>query len=174
MTVAKTSIDGVYIVEPEPRMDHRGYFERIYCRRELGALSFPIVQINQSMSLRKGTIRGPHMQRSPHGEKKLIQCIRGSVFDVVVDMRKKSKTYGRWMGTVLSAENQKMTYIPKGVMHGFQALEPDTVVQYPVSAFYVQSSVVGIRWNDPFFNIQWPVSDVITSEIDNGWPLFSL
>lgn len=172
MKISKTKLEGVYIVEPEPHVDHRGYFERIYCKKEFKALSLSIVQINQSLSLHAGTIRGPHMQQMPHGEEKLIQCIRGSIYDVVIDMRRESKTYGKWIGNILSAENQKMTYIPKMCMHGFQALEDNTIVQYPVSAFYEQSSVIGVRWNDPFFQIQWPIKKPITSEIDNNWPLF--
>lgn len=172
MVITKTRIDGVFIIEPEPRVDHRGYFERIYCAKEFKSLKFPIVQINQSFSKRKGTIRGPHMQKTPHSEIKLVSCIKGSIFDVVVDIRKSSKTYGQWISNVLSAENQKMTYIPKNVMHGFQSLEDDTIVQYPVSAYYSKPSVRGIRWNDQFFNILWPIKPVITSKIDDSWPLY--
>lgn len=172
MIFTKTKLAGVVFVEPEPHKDYRGYFERIYCKRDFGTLYFPIVQINQSKSLHKGTIRGPHMQLPPHSEKKLIQCIRGSIFDVVIDVRNNSKTYGQWIGNILSADNQKMTYIPENMMHGFQSLEDNTVVQYPVSAFYEQESVTGIRWDDPYFNISWPIAEVIASEIDKQWPTF--
>lgn len=172
MIFTKTPLEEVFIVEPEPKVDHRGYFTRIYCQDEFIDMGFPIVQINQSMSLHKGTIRGPHMQNPPHSEKKLIQCIKGSIFDVVIDIRKNSKTFGKWVGNKLSENNRKMVYIPEGFMHGFQSLEDNTVIQYPVSSFFVSNSVVGIRWDDPYFNIVWPISEVIVSDIDKTWPKY--
>lgn len=172
MIFTKTPIEKVFIVEPEPKVDHRGYFARIYCQNEFVDTGFPIVQINQSMSLFKGTIRGPHMQKSPHGEKKLIQCIKGSIFDVAIDVRKNSNTFGKWVGNELSEVNKKMVFIPEGIMHGFQALENNTIVQYPASTYYSPESVIGIRWDDPHFNIEWPISKVIVSDIDKAWPRY--
>ncbi len=172
MIFSKTAFDEVKLIDPEPHVDHRGYFARIYCQRNFGDMSFSIVQINQSMSLRKGTIRGPHMQCPPHSEKKIMQCIKGSIFDVVVDVRKNSPTFGKWIGNILSEKNKKMVYIPEGFMHGYQTLADKTVVQYPVSASYIKESVVGIRWNDPFYNIAWPIASVILSDIDKVWPLY--
>lgn len=176
MIFTKTKIEVVYVVEPEPKTDERGYFQRMYCVNEFAdqGIDFKIVQVNQVMSLKKGTIRGPHMQKSPNSEDKLMQCIKGSVFDVSIDFRKESPTFGQWVGNLLSEENKKMVFIPKGIMHGYQVLENNTVVQYPVSQFYSPYDVVGIRWNDPFFKIEWPIKNVIISKIDKSWPLFSL
>ena len=174
MIFTKTHLEGVFIVEPEPKVDFRGYFTRIYCHNDFVDVGFPIVQINQSMSLLKGTIRGPHMQKSPHSEKKLIQCIKGSIFDVVIDVRKNSHTFGKWVGNELSEDNKKMILISEGFMHGFQSLNNNTIVQYPTSAFYAPESVIGIRWDDPSFNIKWPISEVIVSDIDKSWPMYHL
>lgn len=176
MIFTKTKIEGIYIVEPEPRIDDRGYFQRMYCINEFAdqRIDFKIVQVNQAMSLKKGTIRGPHMQKPPRSEDKLTQCTKGSIFDVSIDFRKESPTFGQWVGNMISEKNKKMVFIPKGIMHGYQVLEDDTVVQYPVSQFYSPQNVIGIRWDDPFFKIQWPIKEVIISEIDKSWPLFSL
>ncbi len=176
MIFTKTKIEGIYMLEPEPKTDERGYFQRMYCVNEFAnqGIDFKIVQINQAMSLRKGTIRGPHMQKPPKSEDKLMQCIRGSIFDVSIDFRKESPTFGQWVGNLLSKKNKKMVFIPKGIMHGYQVLEDNTIVQYPVSQFYSPDDVIGIRWDDPFFKIEWPIKDVIISKIDKSWPLFSL
>ncbi|MFH1827586.1 MAG: dTDP-4-dehydrorhamnose 3,5-epimerase [bacterium] len=174
MIFTKTKIKGVYLIELEPKTDERGYFERIYCVNEFveQGINFKIVQVNQAMSFKKGTIRGPHMQKFPKSEDKLMQCIRGSVFDVSIDFRKESLTFGQWVGNLLSEENKKMVFVPKGIMHGYQALEDGTTVWYPVSEFYSQKDVIGIRWDDPFFKIEWPIKNVIASKIDKNWPLF--
>lgn len=176
MILTKTKIEGIYIVEPEPKTDERGYFQRVYDINEFKdhGIDFKIVQINNVMSLRKGTIRGPHMQKAPNSEDKLMQCIKGSIFDVSIDFRKESPTFGQWVGNLLSQENKKMVFVPKGIMHGYQVLEDDTVVWYPVSQFYSPQDVIGIRWDDPFFKIRWPIKDVIVSKIDKNWQLFSL
>jgi len=176
MIFTKTKIEGIYVVEPKPKTDARGHFQRMYCVNEFAnqEIDFKIVQINQAMSSKKGTIRGPHMQKPPNSEDKLMQCIRGSIFDVSIDFRKESPTFGKWVGNLLSWENKKMVFIPKGIMHGYQVLEDNTVVQYPVSQFYSPDDVIGIRWDDPFFKIGWPIKDVIISKIDESWPLFSL
>ncbi len=174
MIFIKTKIKGVFLVEPEPKTDERGYFQRVYCVDEFAehGINFKIVQVNQAMSLKKGTIRGPHMQKFPKSEAKLMQCIRGSVFDVSIDFRKESPTFGQWVGNLLTEENKKMMLVPKGIMHGYQALQDGTTVQYPVSEFYSPKDVIGIRWDDPFFKIEWPIKNVIASEIDKNWPLF--
>lgn len=174
MKSIQTDIEGAYIVTPELKEDDRGYFTRIYCQRELSGIGvrFPIVQMNQSGSKYKGTVRGIHVQKGAHAEDKLIQCIKGAVFDVVVDVRKGSKTYGRWIGEVLSAENKTMMLVPKGCAHGYQTLENDSVVQYPVSAFYTPKSEWGIRWDDPYFRISWPIQQAIVSKKDASWADF--
>lgn len=174
MIFTKTNIKGVFIVEPELNIDKRGYFARIYSQSEFKDLGvdFSIVQINQALTKKKGTIRGPHIQKSPFNEGKFVQCTKGSIFDVATDLRKNSKTYGQWVGTVLSADNKKMMLIPKGFAHGYQALANNSVVQYSVSEYYHPESVVGFRYDDPFFNIKWPIKEIIVSEIDQKWPKF--
>mgnify|MGYP001610675715 CR=1 FL=1 len=174
MIFTKTKIQGLYIIEPEPKIDKRGYFQRVYDATEFkkNGINFKIVQANQSMSFKKGLIRGIHMQKPPKSEDKLIQCISGSIFDVTIDLRLNSKTYGQWFGTTLLV-NKGMIYIPKGCAHGFQALENNTIVQYPVSAYYSLEYEIGIRWNDQFFNIKWPVKKVALSKKDSNWPDFT-
>ena len=173
MIFSKTKIDGVAIVEIEPRKDERGYFQRIYdaLKFKKKGINFKFVQINQSMSQHKGTIRGINMQKFPKSEDKLIQCIKGSIFDVVIDLRPDSKTYGKWIGVVLEA-NQKMIFVPKGCAHGFQALENDTIIQYPASEYYSPRHEIGIRWNDPYFKIKWPLKKIQVSKKDASWPNF--
>lgn len=174
MIFTKTKIKGVFLIQPEPKTDERGYFERVYCVDEFikQGIDFKVVQINQAMSLKKGTIRGPHMQKFPKSEDKLMQCLKGSVFDVAIDLRRDSPTFGQWISNLLSAENKKMVFVPKGIMHGYQVLENGTTIQYPVSEFYSPKDVIGIRWDDPFFKIKWPIKNVIVSKIDKNWPLF--
>jgi len=111
------------------------------------------------------------MQKFPKSEDKLIQCIKGSIFDVVIDLRPDSKTYGKWIGVVLEA-NQKMIFVPKGCAHGFQALENDTIIQYPASEYYSPRHEIGIRWNDPYFKIKWPLKKIQVSKKDASWPNF--
>lgn len=176
MIFTKTKIEGIYIIDPEPKNDQRGYFQRIYCVDEFkkNGIDFKVAQINGAMSLKKGIIRGPHMQKNPKSEDKLMQCVKGSVFDVAIDFRKESPTFGQWVSNLLSEENKKMVFMSKGIMHGYQALEDNTVIQYAVSEFYSPEDVIGIRWNDPFFNIEWPIKHPVISSIDANWPLFSL
>jgi dTDP-4-dehydrorhamnose 3,5-epimerase len=176
MKFTKTTIEGVLIVEPEAKVDSRGYFERVYCHDEFKKqnINFKIVQINRSLSLQKGTIRGIHMQIPPKSEDKFVQCLQGEVFDVAVDLRKGSKTFGKWIGTILTPENKKMVFLPKGIGHAIQAIKNNSIIQYPVSEFFSPQHAIGIRWNDPFFKIDWPIKNkVIVSDVDANWPLFS-
>ena len=174
MIFTKTKIAGIYIVDPEPKVDERGYFERVYCINEFSnqGIDFKIVQVNQALTKKKGTIRGPHIQKTPYNEGKFVQCIKGSIFDVAIDLRPNSKTFGAWIGNVLSFKNKKMMLIPKGFAHGYQALENNTIMQYGVSQYYHAESVIGIRYDDSYFNIQWPIKRVFVSDIDKSWPLF--
>lgn len=174
MKFTKTKIKGVYIIEPEPRDDSRGYFARIFAREELkrAGVSFPIVHINRSLSKDKGVIRGIHYQRHPKGEDKIIQCVQGKIFDVAIDIRKNSKTYGEYVGEVLDAQNKKMLLVPKGCAHGFQTVEKNSLVEYFVTEYYSPSYEQGIRYNDPFFDINWPIKNAIISEKDGSWPDF--
>jgi len=172
MIITKTKIDGVFVIKQELRGDHRGYFTRVFCKDELkkAGISYNIVQINRSLTAKKGTIRGIHYQLPPHAEDKIIQCIKGEIFDVVVDLRKSSKTYGQWVSEVLSENNHTMMLVPKGCGHGFQTLKTNCVIEYFVSAFYAPEYERGIRWNDPFFRISWPLKTITTSEKDGKWP----
>lgn len=172
MKFTKTKIKGVYLIDLEPRLDGRGYFTRVFAGEELKkqGISYKIVHINRSLTEKKGTIRGLHFQKKPYQEEKIVQCLQGSIWDVALDLRKKSPTYGKWFGQILTPENKKMLLIPKGVAHAFQTLEKNTVVEYFVSEFYSAQHESGVRWNDPLFKIKWPVKKVSVSEKDGNWP----
>lgn len=175
MIYTKTLLSGVYVIAPELREDKRGYFFRVFSKDELEkiGIAYNIVQINRSLTVKKGTIRGLHYQKSPLGEDKIIQCIRGSIFDVAIDLRHKSKTYGRWVGEELSEKNKRMLLVPKGFAHGFQALEKNSIVEYFVTEYYSSDHESGVRWNDPRFAVEWPVKRATVSDKDSKWPLFN-
>ncbi len=175
MNFLETQIKGAFILEPEKREDPRGTFVRTWCKKEGVAqgLNTNFVQFNVSQTKKKGTIRGLHYQVEPHAEAKLIRCMKGKLFDVIVDVRPNSPTYRKWVGIELRENDFKSLYIPEGLAHGFQTLEDDTEVFYPVTTFYDPESERGIRWNDPFFDIAWPLSaDSIISDKDQRWPDF--
>lgn len=176
MIINKTKIEGVYVIEPQPREDSRGYFARVFAKEELEkeGVSFPIVHINRSKTMEAGTIRGIHYQKTPHQEDKIIQCLEGKIFDIAVDIRPKSKTYGQWVGEILNPENKKMLLVPKGCAHAFQTLKENTVVEYFVTQYYAPDFENGIRYNDPFFKIKWPIEKAIVSEKDGKWPDFEV
>lgn len=174
MKVTKTKLENVYIIDPEPRGDSRGYFARVFGKDELKKFNISygnIVQINRSLTVEKGTIRGLHFQKPPKQEDKIVQCLKGSIFDVALDIRKNSKTYGQWVGCELSEENKRMLLVPKGFAHAFQTLSKNTVVEYFVSQYYSPDKEDGIRWNDPMFNIKWPIKKAIVSDKDAAWKL---
>ena len=154
--------------------DERGFFARYFCEKEFSnaGLNTRWLQINNSMSCDVGTMRGLHFQRPPHAEVKLVRCLRGAIWDVVVDLREASETFGRWFGATLSDQNRTMMYVPKGFAHGFISLEPDTEILYLVSEFYAPESEGTLIWNDPDVGIKWPILPQIISEKDlNGAPL---
>lgn len=173
MIFKKIKPEGLYIIEPELKSDERGYFARIFCEEEFkkNGLDFKVVQINRSLTKKKGTIRGMHFQKSPKSEDKIIQCLRGAIYDVAIDLRQDSLTYGQWVVEELSEDNKKMFLIPKGFAHGFQALVDNSEIQYFVSEFYSPECESGVRWDDPFFNIKWPIDNPLLSEKDKNWPL---
>lgn len=175
MKFLKTKIAGVYIITPELKKDARGYFGRIFCLEEMRQIDpkFRIVQSNISSTLKKGTVRGMHFQKHPRSEGKIVQCLQGSVYDVVVDLRKNSPTYGKWVGQELSEKNRKMFFIPKGLAHGFQCLSAKCEMLYFMSEFYSPEHASGVRWNDPMFKIKWPVPVSNISDKDKNWTLFS-
>lgn len=174
MIFNKTDLKDAYIIELQEFNDSRGFFARAFCENEFAdhGIEFRVVQANTSYSHKKHTLRGMHYQEKPHQEAKLMKCIKGAIFDVIIDMRPDSPTFKKWMGVELSERNRKMIYVPEGFAHGFVTLEDDTEVYYPVTELYTPGAEKGIRWDDPAFNIQWPVKPQIISEKDQNWPLF--
>jgi dTDP-4-dehydrorhamnose 3,5-epimerase len=173
MKLVATPVDGAYLVELTPRGDDRGFFARAWCRDELAAegLNGSFVQCNDSLSRHKGTLRGLHYQAEPFGEVKLIRCVRGAIFDVLVDVRPESPSYLRWFGAELTADNRTMMYVPAGCAHGYLTLEDETEVMYPVTCAYRPDAERGVRWNDPAFGIAWPeVGPLTLSPKDGAWP----
>ena len=176
MRFIETRVTGAFIVEPEPRGDERGYFERLWCTKEFTerGLNAAFVQCNGSFSAARGTLRGLHYQTAPYAEVKLVRCIRGAVFDVLVDLRRESPTYLAWLGVELTADRRNMIYVPEGCAHGYMTLEDRSEVMYPVSQFYRPEAERGIRWNDPRFGIEWPDGGPQTvSDKDQRWPDFT-
>lgn len=172
MEVAPTDLPGVFLLKPRRFSDARGYFVETYNRRSFQAAGIDVVfvQDNQSFSLRRGTIRGVHFQLPPEPQAKLVRVLRGSVFDVAVDLRADSATYGKWLGSHLTAERGEQLFIPRGFGHGFCTLEPNTEVAYKVDGYYALACDSGIVWNDPTLNIGWPVTpaEAILSDKDRG------
>ncbi len=169
MRVDETSLEGVYIIKPGRIEDDRGFFSRIYCRKEFRLTGIPelnFVQINNSFNRAKGTLRGLHMQRHPHGEFKLVRCLSGSMYDVAVDLRPDSLTFGKYVSINLTAENRLAILIPPGVAHGYQTLEDDTEMLYFVTEYYEPSSEQTLYWRDETISIRWPVEKKIISKKD--------
>jgi dTDP-4-dehydrorhamnose 3,5-epimerase len=168
----KTEIEGVYIIEPKVFGDNRGYFMETYNEQEFknNGLDYNFVQDNQSKS-KKGVLRGLHFQKT-HPQAKLVRVLEGEVFDVAVDLRKGSKTYGKWVGVILSEENKKQFMIPRGFAHGFVVLSETAVFAYKCDDFYHPEDEGGIMWNDPDINIEWPYKgELLLSEKDKIHPL---
>jgi dTDP-4-dehydrorhamnose 3,5-epimerase len=173
MYFSKTEIIGVWIIDPDPRKDERGRFMRAWCSREFAerGLDFKPVQANMGFSISRGTLRGMHFQEAPALEAKLIRCTRGAMFDVALDLRVGSPSYGKWFGVELSAENGRMLYVPQLCAHGYQTLESNTEMYYMTSAFYTPDLAQGVRFDDPAFSIKWPLPVSAVSEQDRTWPL---
>jgi dTDP-4-dehydrorhamnose 3,5-epimerase len=174
MIFSETNLKGAYVIEIKKIEDDRGFFGRSFCRREMEehGLKSDVMQANTSFSHKKGTLRGIHYQVPPYEEAKLIRCVRGSIFDVIIDLREGSPTFMKWTGVELNADNYKMVYVPEGFAHGFLSLEDNTEVYYNVTAFYTPGAERGIRWNDPAFNIEWPLEPVVISKKDREHPDF--
>ncbi len=174
MIFTKTKLKDALVIDIEKNEDERGFFGRTFCQRELEqqGVEFTVVQSNISYNKNKGTLRGIHMQQSPFREAKLVQCMKGKIYDVIIDMRKNSETYCRWMSIELSEKNKTILYIPEGFAHGFITLEDDTEVSYQMSEFYKPGYEKGLLWNDPFFNITWPMEPQVMSPKDKVYPLF--
>ena len=175
MIFQETKLLGAYIIEPERIADHRGFFGRIWCKKELKqkGLETELAQSNVGFSYRKGTLRGLHFQKPPHAEVKIVRCTRGSMFDVIVDLRPESLTHKHWFGVELSEENRKMIYVPEGFAQGYITLVDNTEMYYHTSEFYDPSSAFGARYDDPEFGIVWPIEIAVISKQDKEWPDYS-
>ena len=175
MRFVPTAIPGVVVVELEPHADDRGFFARSWCEQEAAAhgLSFGTAQCNVSFNHRKGTLRGMHYQMPPHEERKVVRCIAGALLDVVVDVRPESPAFGHHVAVELTAANRKAVHIPTGCAHGFLTLSDDTEAFYQMSSLYSAAHGQGFRWDDPFFQIEWPNAIEVISERDRTYPDFT-
>jgi dTDP-4-dehydrorhamnose 3,5-epimerase len=170
---AATPLTGAYLIHLDPHVDERGLFARAFCAQEFAAheLETSFVQANISTNGRAGTVRGLHFQREPHAEVKLVRCVKGALYDVIVDMREGSPTFLRWFGVELSDDNGLMIYVPKGFAHGYQALSDGATAFYMVSAQYAPQAEGGLRADDPTLAIAWPRAVSGLSAKDGQWPL---
>jgi len=173
MILEPLALSDAFIIIQELTYDNRGAFGRLFCKNELKPITknFEIVQINHSFNKKIGALRGMHFQQQPKAEIKMVKCIKGSVYDVIVDIRKGSSTFLEWTGVKLSENNKKMIYIPKGFAHGFQVLEPDTQLLYLHSEYYFKNFEGALRFNDPRIGINWPLPISDISERDLSHPL---
>lgn len=176
MIFKQTRLPGAFLLELEQREDARGFFARTFCRKEFEAhgINPEVAQCNVSVNRRKGTLRGMHYQTAPHQEAKLVRCVRGAIFDAIIDLRPESASYGQWAGFELSEASYKMLYVPGEFAHGYLTLTEHTEVIYQVSEFYSPECERGIRWNDPTFGIEWPITPELVSDKDAAHPLFKL
>ena len=174
MRFLETELQGAFVIELETIEDSRGFFSRVWCQKEFedNGLVPRIAQVNISFNVKAGTLRGMHYQIAPHEETKVVQCTRGSLYDVIVDLRPDSTTYKRWIGVELTAMNNRMLYVPAKFAHGFITLEDNTEVTYLISEAYAPEEARAIRWDDPEFRIEWPRPVAEISDKDAGWPDF--
>ena len=168
----ETPISGVWVIHSEKAMDERGYFRRLYCQKRFAEkkINFTPQQDSISHNAVAGTLRGMHFQHQPSEEQKFISCLRGKVYDVVVDLRKDSSTYKKWFCAELSPENGLGLFVPRGLAHGFITLEDNTDVLYQIEGLYNPAAASGIRWDDPAFGINWPRKPAVLSDRDKKWP----
>jgi dTDP-4-dehydrorhamnose 3,5-epimerase len=171
MIFTETDLPGAFLIDLEPIGDDRGFFARVLCEKEFAehGLNMDIVQANTSYSAHRGTLRGLHFQASPHAEAKMVRCLRGRIYDVMVDIRPDSPTYRKWVGVELSDTNRRMAYVPEGVAHGFLTLTDDCEVLYPVTAAYAAEAERGLRYDDPALGIEWPAEVRVVSDKDRAW-----
>ena len=172
MNFTPTPLQGSFVVEPTGVTDDRGWFGRIFCKKEFDEIGHDKewVQLNHSSTNKKGTVRGMHFQIHPYGEIKMVKCVSGAVYDVIIDLRKDSPTYLKWFGQELSSVNRKMLYIPERFAHGFQTLTDQCDLIYFHSEYYVPNAEGGIRYDDPSIRIQWPQNIILVSERDSSHP----
>ena len=175
MIFKEVPIKDAWIIELDRREDERGFFARAWCQKELESHGFAprIVQVNSSFNEIKGTLRGMHYQIHPAGEAKFVRCIRGSIYDVVIDLRPSSPTYKRWAGVELTADNRRALYVPEYCAHGYLTLEKGSEAMYFVSGFYSPEHERGIRYDDPAIGVSWPIEIEVVSAKDEAWPLLA-
>jgi dTDP-4-dehydrorhamnose 3,5-epimerase len=175
MRIEATDLPDACLIIPEPVRDERGFFARTFCAREMAerGLETAFVQHSISASTRKGTLRGMHFQTEPHGEVKIVTCLKGAILDVIIDLRPGLPAIRSWQGFELTAENRHRLYIPKGFAHGFQTLTDDVEMAYLISAFYEPAAASGVRFDDPAFGIDWPLPVAVMSDKDRAWPDFT-
>lgn len=174
MLFEETELAGAFVIELDRKPDERGFFARTFCEREFAEHGLPVrfPQCNLSHNSRRGTLRGMHYQAAPHGETKLVRCVRGAIYDVIVDLRRSSPTRLRWIGVELSAENGRALFIPEGFAHGFLTLGDEADVFYHMGAFYVADAARGLRWNDPAIGIRWPSPPALIAARDASYADF--
>lgn len=172
MIFEPTAIPGAFLIKVQPARDMRGYFARTFCVEEFNAhgLDPRMVQGSVSFNKRRGTLRGMHYQVAPHSENKLVSCMHGSIYDVIVDLRRDSPMYLRWLSFTLAADSLDGLFIPAGCAHGFITLEDDCLVRYDISAFYQPAHARGVRYDDPTFAIDWPLAPTVVSPRDLSFP----
>jgi dTDP-4-dehydrorhamnose 3,5-epimerase len=175
MNWRETELEGAFVIETKRAEDERGWFSRIYDEEERAArgLASRFVQGSVAFNTERSTLRGMHYQEAPHAEAKLVRCQRGSLYDVIVDLRPGSGTFKRWAAVELSAADGLLLYIPEGVAHGYLTLENETEALYLISAAYAPDAARGVRWDDPAFGIDWPEEPRVMSDKDRAWPDFS-
>lgn len=175
MKFTETSLGGAFLIDLEPIVDERGFFARAWCQKEFEqhGLNVDLKQCNISFNRKRGTVRGMHYQMAPYEEDKLVRVTRGAIYDVIIDLRPFSPTYKKWTGVELTSETYRMLYVPKGFAHGFQTLVDDSEIFYQMSEFYAPEYNRGLRWNDPMFEIHWPIEEKIVSPKDRGYPDFA-
>jgi len=174
MIFEATNLKDAFVIDLEIRSDDRGGFARTFCAKEFEehGLKPMVAQCNMSFNYKKGTLRGMHYQLSPAAETKLVRCIRGAIYDVIIDIRPDSPTYMQHFGIELTADNRKALYVPEMFAHGYQALTDDAEVVYQVGEFYSPGYEQGLRYDDPTFGIEWPIPVTVISEKDAKWPPF--
>lgn len=175
MIFTEMELAGAYLIESVPIEDDRGHFARMFCKREFldHGLNTDWVQSNISFSRYRGTVRGMHFQVAPSAEIKTVSCVKGEIYDVIVDLRSDSPSYGKWLGCTLTEDNQHALYVPAGYAHGFQTLTDNAKVFYQMSEFYAPDCARGVRWDDPAFDIRWPLPVAAISPRDLEFPRFA-
>lgn len=175
MIFTPTPIAGAYIIDIEKNEDERGFFARTWCQQEFEnhGLHASFVQCNVSHNNKIGTLRGMHYQTMPHEETKMVSCISGAIYDVILDVRDGSQSFGVWYSVELTADNYRSLYVPNGVAHGFQTLKENSTVFYQISEFYHPEYGRGVKWDDPFFSIQWAIDNPTISQRDGKFPLWT-